>query len=524
MYEPLLSVPAASYYWDFGDGESSTLPNPIHTYVDIGKYDVKLKVLYDLVDCQQIDSLVKVGYVSAGLDAQFSATPNTGTSPLTVQFSDFSQGSPTSWFWDFGDGSTSTESNPLHQYFGEGDYDVFLRVSNGVTSDSLIQPDCIHVGAAHVDLFAAYGYSGDTRPGFDAWFGAWWANLGTSAAHTCTLKVLPPQEVSLVGVDCTVLASGDCGQYTIKGDTVIIPLGTINADVMHYGGYANIQVNIPESVALGDTLTWQMWLFTSDPETNITNNHRRFSVEVTGSIDPNDKLAFPVGSGSEHRIRPDDPLTYLIRFENKPEATAEAIFIRVVDSLDTDLDWTTLKLTQMSHPEKCRGEFDPYTGVITWVCDNIMLPPNVNPPEGEGFVSFTVLPKPDLESGTEISNTAWIRFDYNEWLNAPESSPVLRTVYRGCCIDRVSDANNSGDDEPTIGDVSALIDALFISGTFEGVIFCLAEADVNQSGGTDPTTDDITIGDISILIDYLFIHGAYDPSTNPEGVQLPPCL
>jgi len=92
-----------------------------------------------------------------------------------------------------------------------------------------------------------------------------------------------------------------------------------------------------------------------------------------------------------------------------------------------------------------------------------------------------------------------------------------------CCVDRVGDANNSAADEPTIGDVSTMIDALFISGD-PAVITCLEEADINQSGGPNPVIDDITIGDISILIDYLFIKGPYDPATNPEGVQLPECL
>jgi len=76
-----------------------------------------------------------------------------------------------------------------------------------------------------------------------------------------------------------------------------------------------------------------------------------------------------------------------------------------------------------------------------------------------------------------------------------------------CCEDRVGDANGLGGDEPTIGDVSVMIDAKFITGACNGIIACLAEADVNQSGGIDPTCDDITIGDISILIDYLFITG-----------------
>jgi hypothetical protein len=85
-----------------------------------------------------------------------------------------------------------------------------------------------------------------------------------------------------------------------------------------------------------------------------------------------------------------------------------------------------------------------------------------------------------------------------------------------CCIDRVGDANGSGDDEPTIGDVTVLIDAKFITGTCDGIIDCLSEADINQSGGTNPTCDDITVGDITVLIDYLFITG--------PSLGLPDCL
>jgi photosystem II stability/assembly factor-like uncharacterized protein len=87
----------------------------------------------------------------------------------------------------------------------------------------------------------------------------------------------------------------------------------------------------------------------------------------------------------------------------------------------------------------------------------------------------------------------------------------------GCCLDRVGNANGLGGDEPTIGDASVMIDAKFISSTCEGILPCLTEADMNQSGGLNPTCNDITIGDISILIDYLFIGG-------PSSVTLPDCL
>jgi|GEM_PF-1035777 len=93
----------------------------------------------------------------------------------------------------------------------------------------------------------------------------------------------------------------------------------------------------------------------------------------------------------------------------------------------------------------------------------------------------------------------------------------LRGCKCGCCEGRVGDAKGDGSDEPTISDISVMIDAKFISGTCEGKIPCLAEGDTNQSGGSDPTCNDVTISDISILIDYLFI-------TGPDNAVLNDCL
>jgi hypothetical protein len=78
------------------------------------------------------------------------------------------------------------------------------------------------------------------------------------------------------------------------------------------------------------------------------------------------------------------------------------------------------------------------------------------------------------------------------------------TARSSCCVLRTGDANCSGGDEPTIGDFSTLIDFLFISGNPP---CCIPEADVNQSGGANPTLSSITISDCSYLQDYLFITG-----------------
>jgi FOG: PKD repeat len=60
----------------------------------------------------------------------FSASTNSGNAPLKVTFTDESTGSPTSWKWDFGDGTNSTEKNPVHTYNSSEQYPVTLTVKN----------------------------------------------------------------------------------------------------------------------------------------------------------------------------------------------------------------------------------------------------------------------------------------------------------------------------------------------------------------------------------------------------------
>ncbi len=72
----------------------------------------------------------------SSVTAQFSATPRTGNTPLTVQFSDASSGPVQTRLWSFGDGTTSSETNPSHTYTTPGFYTVKLSVSGPAGSDS----------------------------------------------------------------------------------------------------------------------------------------------------------------------------------------------------------------------------------------------------------------------------------------------------------------------------------------------------------------------------------------------------
>lgn len=74
---------------------------------------------------------------SGSLSASFMADVNTGAAPLTVHFQDTSDGAPTAWHWDFGDGSSSTLQNPVYTYNTPGTYTVNLTVTSGAQSDTM---------------------------------------------------------------------------------------------------------------------------------------------------------------------------------------------------------------------------------------------------------------------------------------------------------------------------------------------------------------------------------------------------
>ncbi len=133
------TFPLAGYAtdWDFGDGNTGTDQEPIHTYLYAGTYDVSLVVTSPL-GCQESEfypALIRVDSVPA-----VDFFPNDGTClDGPVNFQDMTPpngGNIISWAWDFGDGATSTEQNPIYEYDVSGTYDVSLSVvaENGCSS------------------------------------------------------------------------------------------------------------------------------------------------------------------------------------------------------------------------------------------------------------------------------------------------------------------------------------------------------------------------------------------------------
>ena len=117
-----------SYFWIFGDGTTMGAGQAVnHTYSQEGNYSVTLSVSDNDSETSIDPTFVTIS--DAEPLADFSASPNSGVTPLAVTFNDtsISYDGVISWLWDFGDGTTSIEQNPTHAYT-EGVYSVSLTV------------------------------------------------------------------------------------------------------------------------------------------------------------------------------------------------------------------------------------------------------------------------------------------------------------------------------------------------------------------------------------------------------------
>ncbi len=171
-------IPASTWLWDFGDGGTSIMQNPTHTYHDTGFFYIQLIVINNgCPDTLHIDDYI---YVNPPV-ANFAVTANCAE-PYKRTFTDHSIGADL-YSWTFGDGGTSNIPSPVHIYPAPGIYVTSLTVTNTTTGCTFTKSVNVRIIDEHPTFSAA-----DTTVcrGTPATFTAVVSNVGNIASFGWT--------------------------------------------------------------------------------------------------------------------------------------------------------------------------------------------------------------------------------------------------------------------------------------------------------------------------------------------------
>jgi uncharacterized repeat protein (TIGR01451 family) len=154
----------------------------------------------------------------------------------------------------------------------------------------------------------------------------------------------------------------------------------------------------------GDQICIQASVTTTSVDNYPMNNDYTQCYPAVNSYDPNYKEVYPTNVAPGFQ----DWLTYTIHFQNL--GNAPAYNIRLLDTLDTNLNLSTFEIIGYSHANNTILNGN----ILTVRFPNIMLPDSASNPSGsQGFVQYRIKPKANLLVGTQIENTAHIYFDFN---------------------------------------------------------------------------------------------------------------
>lgn len=290
-----LSAGANAFIWDFGDGSSSNLQNPIHNYTSAGTYNVKL-IASNIFGCQDI--AIKNAFITVYPKplAQIAISQTSACDVATVFLFSSTAANISTWSWNFGDGSSSNQQNPSHQYSGAGAYPVTLIVTspNGCT-DTASSSNNITIGTSLIPSFTVDDSAGCgpltvrfdcTVPDAVTW--NWDFGDGTTSAIDNPVHTYNTPGSYTVSLAVTTI-SGCNGSVTIPNLIVVDALPIVNFTVLQDSGCAPF---IPQFINLSSGAGSYLWKFgNSDSSllanpTTLYNQGGYFSVTLT-AISPN---------------------------------------------------------------------------------------------------------------------------------------------------------------------------------------------------------------------------------------------
>jgi fimbrial isopeptide formation D2 family protein len=251
------------------------------------------------------------------------------------------------------------------------------------------------------------------RPGFTGWVTTWVRNNSCfpaiNAGATLTLDPLVSYSADHWGVP----SSNVSGQYVSWNNIVTNFWGNNHT--------ASTEIFTPLTAQIGDSVCFTYNATPTLNDANTNNNTVTNCYPVSNSWDPNAKEVSPQGHGAEGFVPQNTNFTYTIHFQNT--GTDTAYNVSVVDTIDADLDFSSLVIVGSSH-QMTIDVIDNH--IVKFNFYNIMLPDSgTNLLGSEGYIIYKVKAKPFANVGTEYKNTAYIYFDFNE---AVVTNTTLNTI------------------------------------------------------------------------------------------------
>lgn len=270
-----------SYLWDFGDSNSSTEENPIHTYATDGDFEVILTVTNECGE-NGATSTISISLLPI---ASFSTTGGTtDCATFAVNFESTSTNDPEVFEWVFEGGTPATSSmaNPSVSYSAPGAYDVSLTVSNANGINALTMPDYVTVLDEPISAFN-YAESGlevtfeDTSTDGDSY--AW--DFGDSNTST---EANPTNTYGAEGIYTVELAvTNQCGTntstQTLNNYTPVS--ANFSSDIT--SGCANLVVDFGDESS--DNVTAWLWTFEGGTPATSTEENPTVMYDVAGQYD-----------------------------------------------------------------------------------------------------------------------------------------------------------------------------------------------------------------------------------------------
>ncbi|MEJ6583324.1 MAG: T9SS type A sorting domain-containing protein [Crocinitomicaceae bacterium] len=226
-----------------------------------------------------------------------------------------------------------------------------------------------------------------------------WGNNGPGAAQSYTLTLNYPAGVT--PVTSSIQNSG----YVISGNSIS---WTISSSSTYFNFSDVIYFNVPGGLSNGTAHNYYSTITANgnNQDCCLLNNQDTLTMILGNSYDPNDKTV-----NKSEIISPDvdDELTYHIRFQNTGTAPAQDIYI--MDTLDANLDWTSIELLDASHYIQV---IDLGNGIMKFNFPNIWLVDSTTSYEqSQGSLTYRIKENAGNSIGSTIENTAYIYFDWN---------------------------------------------------------------------------------------------------------------